>query len=426
MEKQPMGGFDVNRRAMLIVLVVTLVAMIQATALGQTVNLTFSMWGGENFKILYEEMVEQFQQTHPHINVEIISIPFNEYHEKLVIMRAGNAQPDLGWVVEANVDQFIGLGMLEDISAIENDPAYMFDDIIPATLDLFRSGGKLYGVPFSNPPFMIFYNKTMFEEKGLKTPTELYLEGNWTLDTLRESALALTDKSKGTYGAMLFREWKTWDAPLTTLFRAYGGDLFDDDGNLVINSPENVAALTYLEQLIFVDESHPKPGDQLTFESGKVGLFLDVFSQVSNARLITDFEWDVAPIPRGPAGYHPVLGQAGYAVFRGTKNREAAEEFLKFLTSVEGYKHTAAYFVPPRVSILNSDEYVDDGEKPSPESRRLVILEQLPNARIKDGHPKYSQINEAVRIGLDQLYSRSLTPAQTLEYIEESILEIIL
>ena len=61
--------------------------------------------------------------------------------------------------------------------AVRVDADYDFDDFFPSTLTLFERGDAVYGIPFAFGPRVIFYNKTLFEEKGLKTPTELYLEG---------------------------------------------------------------------------------------------------------------------------------------------------------------------------------------------------------------------------------------------------------
>ena len=62
-------------------------------------------------------------------------------------------------------------------------------------LDIFSYKGDSYGVnyPWSGNT-VFYYNKTMFEEYGVKTPTEYYMEGNWNWDTCLEIAQKCTDE----------------------------------------------------------------------------------------------------------------------------------------------------------------------------------------------------------------------------------------
>ena len=77
-------------------------------------------------------------------------------------------------------------------------------------LDMFNYKGESYGVnyPWSGNT-LFYYNKTMFEEYGVKTPTEYYLEGNWNWDTMVECFKAVTKDLDGdgkldTYGTGQF------------------------------------------------------------------------------------------------------------------------------------------------------------------------------------------------------------------------------
>ncbi len=73
-------------------------------------------------------------------------------------------------------------------------------------LDMLNYKGESYGVnyPWSGNS-LFFYNKTMFEEYGAKTPAEYYLEDNWNWDTMVECFKAVTKDLNGdgkldTYG----------------------------------------------------------------------------------------------------------------------------------------------------------------------------------------------------------------------------------
>lgn len=73
-------------------------------------------------------------------------------------------------------------------------------------LDMLKYKGKSYGFnyPWSGNS-LFYYNKTMFEEYGAKTPKEYYMEGNWTWDTMEKCIESVTKDLNGdgkldTYG----------------------------------------------------------------------------------------------------------------------------------------------------------------------------------------------------------------------------------
>lgn len=74
---------------------------------------------------------------------------------------------------------------------------------------------------------LIYYNKDLFLEKGLKTPTELYKEGNWNYEEFLKAARSLTDSQQGIYGVKLVRDWNNWSDALLPLFWSHGAELFD-------------------------------------------------------------------------------------------------------------------------------------------------------------------------------------------------------
>lgn len=386
------------------------------------VNLQFSIWGNDAHKSMYEELLAEFKQTHDHIEVEIITIPFADYQQKLSIMAASKTAPDVGWLAERMIPQFMASDQLVDLTAsLKGDAEYDFGDIYPSTLELFTEGDALYGIPFSTPPGLIFYNSDLFKEKGLKTPLELVAEGSWNYDTFLESARTIADPGQGIYGVKLIREWKNWSDALLPLFWAHGADVFNEDGTeFALNSPEGLKALGIYNDMIFKDMVHPKPGDEIAFETGKIGMFTDRYSYVSKARAITDFEWDIAPMPEGPNGRGTSMGYAGYSVFD-TDHPEEAMELLKFLTSKNAMGVTSQYFVPSRQSILESDIFLKAADLPSPESIKIAVLDQMEKARVAPGHPNWQQIDVKMQTLLDMLYTQSMSAEDVLSRMEQEI-----
>lgn len=95
------------------------------------------------------------------------------------------------------IPQFKANGILADVSSFKDDASFNLDDYIPSTLDLFRDGDQLLGLPFSTPPVVMFYNKTLFDKANLTDPNTLASEGNGPGRPLRNRPKQLLSKTLG-------------------------------------------------------------------------------------------------------------------------------------------------------------------------------------------------------------------------------------
>jgi multiple sugar transport system substrate-binding protein len=389
------------------------------------VTLKFSIWGNDNHKKMYDEMIAKFHEKNPNINVEIMTIPFADYQQKLTIMQASRTAPDLVWLAERMIPQFISTDGLLDISAVKTDADYKFDDVYPSTLELLTKNGKNYGIPFSTPPSMIYYNKTLFKAKGLATPAELYTQGKWNYEEFLKAAKALTDPAKGIYGANLVRNgWVNWPDTLQTVFNAYGAELISSDGTkFMLNSKQGEQSLQLFSDMIFKDKIHPKPGDQTTFDSGKIAMQKELFSYMGKAKAVKDFEWDIAPLPAGPNGTGTTLGYGSIAVIKETAHPEESIAFLKFITSPENMAVSSQYFVPSRKSVLESEAFLKQG--PSAESMKMAVIDQMAKAKTLPTFKNWTNIDSNMKTVLDYLYSQSAPVTEVLKKAEETITPLL-
>jgi multiple sugar transport system substrate-binding protein len=392
-----------------------------AAPASEDVKLTFSIWGNDTHKKMYEDMIVKFNEKNPSIHVEIMTIPFADYQQKLTIMQASRTAPDLAWLAERMVPQFTSTDALLDISALKSDADYNFADIYPSTLDLITKDGKNYGIPFSTPPSMIYYNKNLFKEKGLATPTELYKQGKWNYEEYLKAAKALTDSSKGIYGTNLIRNgWANWPDAFQTVFNAYGAELINKEGNkFTLNSTEGEQALQMFSDMVFKDGVHPKPGDQTTFDSGKIAMQKELFSYMGKAKAVKDFEWDIAPLPAGPKGPGTTLGYGAVVVLKDTAHPKEATEFLKFITNPANMAISSQYFVPSRKSVLESDGFLKQG--PSAESMKLAVIDQMATAKTLPTFKDWTKIDSNMKTVFDYLYSQSAPVKEVLKKAEETV-----
>jgi multiple sugar transport system substrate-binding protein len=130
---------------------------------------------------------------------------------------------------------------------------------------------------------------------------------------------------------------------------AHGGALLDENDNVIINSPETVAALEYAKQLYatFIPGtlSWLDPSNNKAFLAGEIGLTqngISVYYAAKNSEdpAIQALAEDIyhAPMPIGPVGHATERALiVNSMIFDYTEYPNAAKEYLRFLMEEEQY-----------------------------------------------------------------------------------------
>jgi multiple sugar transport system substrate-binding protein len=385
--------------------------------------LKFSLWGSDAYKAMYEDLAKKYTEKNPNIKVEVMLIPFTEYQQKLSIMSASGDMPDVGWLAERMVPQFVESNQLIDIqSAVTSDAAYDFNDLIPVTLEQFKKDNKLYGISFSSQPGALYVNNTLFKEKGLKTPMELVKEGKWTWEELIKAGKVIADPDKGVYGIKLLADWKRWSDATLDLIWAHGGDIMSKDGKFIMNTPETEKALQMYYDMIFKDKIHPKPGDQTSFESGKLAMYRDNYGYASKVRPVKSFEWDIAPLPKGTQDGPYFRGQSGISVFATTKHPKEATDLLKYLTNKEAASVYTKFIVPTRKSVLQSDAFLKaDAIMPPADSMKAVYIDTAAKTRLAPSHENWIKIDSKMLSLYELMYTGNEPVKSMLQRAEKEV-----
>jgi multiple sugar transport system substrate-binding protein len=225
--------------------------------------------------------------------------------------------------------------------------------------------GPLWGVPSSAQcAHMFFYNKTMFDGAGIPYPDE-----TWDWSTLTETAKAFTKDENGdgvneTWGlnaqSSCYMMWwpSTWQA---------GGEWFDAEMKTCLADQEaSMTGLKHVIDFFQTDKVAPLPGSMQSdpFMTGKVAMTFDGYwAATMTFPEIKEFDWDVAVPPRAP-DKQPVidLEEDAWSVMSGSKNIDAAWEFVKWLTTGEGGEYACQYINAgfPYKPIVNKYTYAKD------------------------------------------------------------------
>lgn len=385
------------------------------------VEIKIATWTSNPDQIaLLNSFVEEFAAKEGiEVNAEFESIEFGEYNTRLSLELQGTEAPDVFWVLETSAPAFIQSGLLAELDAelAEYNP----DDFFPKAMELWQKDGKTYAVPFSTSPFFILYNADLFAAAGIETPEELVAEGNWNWDTFREASKAIKDET-GVWG------YQTVDGGgydvrilhnLCPIIRSYGGDAWTNDGEILINSPESVAAVQLFHDMVYDDGSVVPPGDQSNFFAGAAAMTAAQVSRVSNLAQ-ADFAWGVAPMPSGPMGDVPVTGQAGIGAFSKGDNVEIAKKLVAYMTSESCVARMAGIWPPARNTVLQSPDFLTSQPLLTSDQMSAAVASSIETGRVLPSHVMYPQIEVESRIVWDRLW----TPDADVQSVLDGVADV--
>ena len=260
-----------------------------------------------------------------------------------------------GWLADIS-------GFLKDPSL--TDPSLTESDFAEAGLTFAKdSNGVLRSLPFSVDYWIVYWNKALFEKKGLAYPQ--------TFDDMANAAEALTDPSTKTYG-FVARGLKNANTPVwTTLMLGHGTTPLGPDRKLRTTSDDAVAAAKLYQRLM--TKSAP-PGvsgfnwaeSQSAFLQGKIGMWLDgvgfapPIENPEKSRVVGQVGYGV--MPKGPKAQAAATTGDGIGVVAASSKKEAAYLFCQWVISHEMGARLlqAGAGVPFRQSILE-DQKVREG-----------------------------------------------------------------
>ena len=328
--------------------------------------------------------VEEFERANPTIKVEVVTVPYNEYQQRLQLAVQGGNPPDV-----STVDQIWTAGFAAGGAVVQ------LDDYVARSAsvkqDRFFEGawasatwdGKLWGVPFNVDVWQFtYYNKRLLDAAGVNPERLTTWEG------LREAAGKLTGNGK--FGVGLFgHKGEDTIVVVDSFIYSNGGAVLNDDGSCGLDDPPAVQALEYLKGL----QPYAPEGILNAASEDMRELFL-------NGSLATewwpaleqptlkgsDLDWDFVA-GTAPEGKQPVGTYGGWnlVIYEHSPHKEAAWKFIEFLTSPE-VNGRVVDLIPANVEAAES--FLEENR-----SRPDVIMEHLERAKPRPLSPQYLQLS---------------------------------
>ncbi|HWV35969.1 MAG TPA: extracellular solute-binding protein [Thermomicrobiales bacterium] len=395
---------------------------------------------------LNKQLIKEFMEANPDIEVEYEIIPNNDFATKMLASMGTGTGPDIINMDDAQMrSTYIPKGLVQEV-----DPANMgygsLDELkaayIPTALEGSTVDGKVYGVPSEFNVTAMAVNDAAFTEVGLdpKSPPV-----NWDEVATQGEKLSVRDGDtltrRGFDFVYLHSGW--YHNLYGTLLLQTGGRYVAPDGKTVtVADPEAVEALQIWYDLIYKYKiADPNVANQdatvpyQDFLDGKVVMMPFNpwgMGQITEDAAVYD-KWSIAPLPQlhpGSADATPAASPAAdgsgpvtplYAYYWAVNalttdeaKKAAAFKFIGFISSHPGRWLKDVSFIQPKT-----------GWESLPEATALPFFEVWSSEMLKGQFlpvvPAAEQVDTLMKAALEQSLFSGEEPQQALEGVKPQI-----
>ncbi len=221
------------------IIFIAMLLIVISSLLAQTeVVLWHSYRGGE--KAALKKVVANFNASQTEVKLKALGVPFDALPDKITAAIPLGKGPDIfifahdrigGWV-EADIIEPLDYYLEEDISG----------DFVEGSYEPMIYDESLFGLPMALKSIILYYNPDM-----IKVPPK-------TTDEMIQLAKEYTDAENNKYGLVYENANYYYNA---CWMQGFGGRVFDNDNNPIVNSPESIKSFQFAQDLYLKDKIIP-------------------------------------------------------------------------------------------------------------------------------------------------------------------------
>ncbi|PUB14484.1 ABC transporter substrate-binding protein [Paenisporosarcina sp. OV554] len=368
-----------------------------------------------------DKLIAAFEEKNPNITVKRQEMPADTgaSHDQYVTTFSSQSaeidvfDADVIWPAEFAQAQYA----LELDRFIEADGINM-DDYFPGTVQSGNFNGRQYAMPKYTDAGLLFYRKDIVE-----TPPK-------TWDELFDMASELKGKEGTEFGYLMqANQYEGLVCNAVEFIAAYGGQVVDENNEVVVNTPETVAGITKMVEFV---NSDFVPSNILSFQEtetnnawvGGQSVFArnwPYMQSTSEDKEASKVAGNVgfAVLPSGDDTNAATLGGWMSMINRYSENQEAAWEFVKFMSGPEGQKISAVEGGrAPTIASLYEDEEVKEAAVLFSNEEFVATLQ---NAVPRPVSPIYPVISDIMQVELSKALAKDITPEEAAKNMQDKI-----
>ena len=404
---------NITRRLCILLLLVSL--LVGAGSASAQEDVTLTIWTfGSFFTDFYEGIEADYKEIAPHVTIVVEEIPGGQLFDNLQgAFVAGVGAPDIADIEQGSISRFLkgvpGLVELNDLIAPYED------DYIMAKTGLYASQGAIYGIDHCLCPVVLYYRHDIFADAGIDMPVatwDEFVEASSVLTDQGIAALVLSDRSWGDYYILLLQSGSP--------------GFFDADGNVIVDSPENIAVLEWYLGLLESGVAISTESSQTTYglmAEGQIAAALgaDWYGGfIKNNVADTSGLWRAAPLPAFEEGGSRTSTHGGtaYTITNQSEHPEEAWKFIEFALFNEEnkiFEWEVNNLIPPVLSHLDNEALLQPDAFFDNQSLGALYMELAPEVPFQARGPWFNEASTLVGNAVFQAVSGEKTAEQALK-----------
>jgi multiple sugar transport system substrate-binding protein len=289
-------------------------------------------------------IAEEFMRQNPNIRIEFMGVPMNDMYARLTTLAIGGELPCLF----TNTPEFFStahdMGITTNLNEIFDDE--YIERYYPVLVDQATYEGELQYLPWFLIPMGLLYRADWFEEAGLEAPQ--------TWEDFLEAAQALTQDTDGDgrtdrWGfAMVGSRNASGASRFVQILRSFGAYELrqNEDGEWVteLDSEEAIEAFRFFTNLhtehgvVPPGPTEVSYGEAVSLMASEIAGMMITGPHTIGAILAQNPELEGSihstPLPEGQRRVSS-SGMLGFSISDTCQHKEAAAEYLRFLTNKE-------------------------------------------------------------------------------------------
>ncbi len=347
--------------------------------------------------------------------IEVVELPYANLFEKEALdLQSRTGAYDVIMLDDPWFPKLVADGGLSSL------PRKPDADFLASCLAVCRRSENFYALPYVGNSQLFFYRKDLFNKYKLGTPDR------W--EQVRDAAKVIGAGEKMYGYVMRAAPGNSAVTDFIPLMWAFGGDIFDAQGNPNLTSPQAIEALRFMVEL----GKYSPPG-YAGFNAAEVS------AQLLQGTSVMSINWpawiaamddpskskvpgkiEFAPMPSARVPGVAELGAWLLAVPVSSSHRDAAIDFIYWATEATQMTQAALRGNPPtRRSVFQSPDLVK-------KFRAFPAqLASLDSARPRPRTAQWNEIENAFGVSLSQANSGALSPEAAMQQANHEIAAII-
>jgi|ASRK01.1.fsa_nt_gi multiple sugar transport system substrate-binding protein len=379
----------------------------------------------------YQPLIDVYEATNPDVKIEMVDLGSQDYMTVLGTQLSGS-DTDLDVVTIKDIPGYVNLVAKNVLEPVDT-----------SGLDLSGYGGMteqieindtLYALPFRSDFWLVFYNKTVFDEAGVDYPTN-----DMTFEEYDALAREVSDDTLGSevYGSH-YHVWRS----AVQLFGILDGEHSIVDGNYDFLKPYYDMVVAQQEDMIAQDYATLKTSNlhySGAFAQGNIGMmnmgswFIPTliekiqtgeYSEISEGG---NGNWGLVKYPHAE-GVEPGSTLAtitSLSVASASSNKEIATDFMNFVCGPEGAEVVAATGTFPAIKTDAVVDMIASKEGFPSDDASAEALKTSNTYLEMPIHEKSAEIEVILNDGHDYIMTGTMTVDEGIAYMNEEVGKIL-